>query len=182
MGPADRPLRCSQQLFLAFHRSLHTLLHEASFCSQKYINTSKPQQMSPKLGVLTPDLIPPSPKARVQVQEKSISVREQWDTSWNYSLVSTRVPGSDGTEPDWLTGNSPLIQNGLCRKIQGENGWASKYSLTKTKLHRERPCSFAFPPRNPSTRGEAGNAPTAQEGPDGALGFYTKGATCITTS
>lgn len=63
--------------------------------------------------------------------------------------------------------------------------WSSlKISPLDTKQnYTVRPCSFAFPPpRNPSTRGKAGNAPTAQEGPDGGLGLYTGGTTCIITA
>lgn len=77
-----------------------------------------------------------------------------------------------------INGNT-LIQRNVCWEIQDENGWALKYSLKRTKLHRDGPCSFAFPPRSPSTRGEAGNAPAAQEGPDDGLGFYTEGVIYI---
>ena len=63
-----------------------------------------------------------------------------WIQGVNYSLVSTRVPWTDGTVPRWLMQLSPYPE--CFQNIQGENGWASKYPL-KTKLHSVA-CSFAF--------------------------------------
>ena len=76
------------------------------------------------------------------------------DTRWSL-LTCFHKSASDWWDGAPGTRTSLLIQKRVSRKIQDENSRASKYPH-KTKLHRNGPCSFAFPPAIPPPEARLG--------------------------
>lgn len=89
------------------------------------------------------------------------------------------MPLIDGTEPRGL-GLVSLSRKEFPEKSKMRT--VEPQSIPTKQNYTETGRVVLFPSCNPSTRGQAGNAPTAQKGPDGAVGLYTRGTTCIITS